>query len=172
VKQQTELSRHLREETGEEPRGLQTQNKDEDLTYVLNSLKNIMLNEDNEAKSKPFEFSHEAIGVQGGEADHMLRDATELIPVAEAPAFNAEEGVTACDLDTHLIFRHKGSATETDTESLSSTNNPDSQSLEGKDMSKTGFRASIKAATHVWRKAVKKLEMKLQEGLTAPPPLD
>jgi hypothetical protein len=39
-------------------------------------------------------------------------------------------------------------------------------------MSKTGFRASIKAATHVWRKAVKKLEMKLQEGLTAPPPLD
>ncbi|KAH9544259.1 hypothetical protein CY35_13G109300 [Sphagnum magellanicum] len=172
VKQQTELSRHLREETGEEPRGLQTENKDEDLTYVLNSLKNIMLNEDNEAKSKPFEFSHEAIGVKGGEADHMLRDATELIPVAEAPAFNAEEGVTACDLDTHLIFPHKKSATETDTESLSSTNNPDSQSLEGKDMSKTGFRASIKAATHVWRKAVKKLEMKLQEGLTAPPPLD
>ncbi|CAM6051286.1 unnamed protein product [Sphagnum compactum] len=172
VKQQTELSRHLREETGEEPRGLQTQNKDEDLTYVLNSLKNIMLNEDNEAKSKPFEFSHEAIGVQGGEADHMPRDATELIPVAEAPAFDAEEGVTACDLDTHLIFTHKISATETDTESLSSTNNPDSQSLEGKDMSKTGFRASFKAATHVWRKAVKKLEMKLQEGLTAPPPLD
>jgi len=172
AKQQTELSRHLREETGEEPRGLQTRNKDEDLTYVLNSLKNIMLNEDNEAKSKPFEFSHEAIGVQGGEADHMLRDATEPIPVAEAPAFNAEEGVTACDLDTHLIFTHKRSATETDTESLSSTNNPDSQSLEGKDMSKTGFRASIKAATHVWRKAVKKLEMKLQEGLTAPPLLD
>jgi hypothetical protein len=102
----------------------------------------------------------------------MLRDATELIPIAEAPAFNAEEGVTACDLDTHLIFTHKRSATETDTESLSSTNNLDSQSLEGKDMSKTGFRASIKAATHVWRKAVKKLEMKLQEGLTAPPPLD
>jgi hypothetical protein len=173
VKQQTELSRQLQEESDEEPIGVETKNTDENLTHVLNSLKNIMLNEEDDAKivkPKPFELRH-AVKGGGGEADQLLQSATKPFPETELIEVHAEDSVAGCVLDTHLHSTERNSTIETDTESLSSTN-PDSQSMEGKDMLRMGLRSSLKAATIAWRKAVKKLETKLQEGLSAYPPLD
>lgn len=173
VKQQTELSRQVQEESDEEPSGVETKNTDENLTHVLNSLKNIMLNEEDDAKivkPKPFELRH-AVKGGGGEADKLLQSATKPFPETELTELHAEDSVAGCVLDTHLHSTEKNSTIETDTESLSSTN-PDSQSMEGKDMLRMGLRSSLKAATIAWRKAVKKLETKLQEGLSAYPPLD
>jgi hypothetical protein len=173
VKQQTELSRQLQEESDEEPSGVETKNTDENLTHVLNSLKNIMLNEEDDAKivkPKPFELRHADKG-GGGEADKLLQSATKPFAETELTELHAEDSVAGCVLDTHLHSTERNSTIETDTESLSSTN-PDSQSMEGKDMLRMGLRSSLKAATIAWRKAVKKLETKLQEGLSAYPPLD
>ncbi|KAH9567713.1 hypothetical protein CY35_03G039400 [Sphagnum magellanicum] len=173
VKQQTELSRELQEESDEEPIGVETKNTDENLTHVLNSLKNIMLNEEDDAKivkPKPFESRH-AVKGGGDEADQLLQSATKPFPETELTELHAEDSVAGCVLDTHLHSTERNSTIETDTESLSSTN-PDSQSMEGKDMLRMGLRSSFKAATIAWRKAVKKLETKLQEGLSAYPPLD
>ncbi|KAH9531318.1 hypothetical protein CY35_19G032400 [Sphagnum magellanicum] len=84
-----------------------------------------------------------------------------------------EKEIAAYMLDNHIYIgslpRSLSNVDEvTETESLSS-NNPDFQMLEEKDLSKSGLRASIKAATLVWRKAVKKLESKLQDELAGPP---
>jgi hypothetical protein len=83
-----------------------------------------------------------------------------------------EKEIAAYMLDNHIYIgslpRSLSNVDEvTETESLSS-NNPDFQMLEEKDLSKSGLRASIKAATLVWRKAVKKLESKLQDELAGP----
>lgn len=81
-----------------------------------------------------------------------------------------EDGVVGYGLDQHFSIERRffprslSDVDEiTETESLNSTN-LDFHMLESKDPYKTGLRASIKAATVVWKKAVKKLETKLQEG--------
>ncbi|KAG0604219.1 hypothetical protein M758_10G154000 [Ceratodon purpureus] len=80
----------------------------------------------------------------------------------------AEDGVPKSALDQHFTIerRHYPRALS-DLDEISeadSNDTSDSRQLENKDPNKNGLRASIKAAGLVWKKAVKKLETRLQDG--------
>lgn len=97
----------------------------------------------------------------------MVSDQSAIDPAVPS----AEDGLPKSALDQHFTIerRHFPRALSdvdeiSEADSFNSTNTCDSRQLENKDPNKSGLRASIKAAGQVWKKAVKKLETRLQDG--------
>jgi hypothetical protein len=154
-----------------------------DITDVLNSMDKISLGSEQPAEIAPLEGTHQlSENSKVGPATSMRKCSDDCIVEEPATAVwraegRVEDGVPGYLLDQNCsierrYFPHPLSDVDeiSETESLSSNHTADG--LSNKDPNKMGLRASIKAASLVWKKAVKKLETRLQEGLIPPlPPL-
>jgi hypothetical protein len=149
-----------------------------DITDVLNSMDKISLG--SEGTHQLSETNQENSKV--GPATSMRKCSDDCIVEEPASAVwraegRVEDGVPGYLLDQNFSIERRyfprplSDVDEiSETESLSSNHTADG--LSNKDPNKMGLRASIKAASLVWKKAVKKLETRLQEGLIPPlPPL-
>lgn len=180
------LSTKLDEESDTEDAGKPPQQKKHhgvnvDITHILNSMNKISLGTEQPVGITPPEGTHQPSesdqdNSKVGPATSMRKcsDDSVVEEVWKAEG-RVEDGVPGYLLDQNFSIERRyfprplSDVDEiSETESLSSNHTADGFS--NKDPNKMGLRASIKAASLVWKKAVKKLETRLQEGLIPPLP--